>query len=247
MQRHHKYRLRKLAVIMVALLVPVYAAGAIHLESVDIKGGMIWIGNAPVDAGGTDAAPSPLTALAGVSFPIRFTDFFLLAPELRYFGQPYGIEYGRPVPVEIEFAEWAYVMGLMLEPRALFDFQITPALAFGAYISPSFLFRIPAKIWGDTSRAIIAAYQYGMGRFFYPEIGVAVDWEIPFRVRSKEAESLNEGEFEEDDPYEGISIHLIVDISAYFPIFHAWDKEAVPLYDQFMASGVVGLQVFLPD
>lgn len=246
MQRHYVNRFRKLALILALFLIPVCASSAVNLESVDIKGGMIWIGNAPLDAGGRDAAPSPLTALVGVSFPIKFADFFLLMPELRYFGQPYGIEYGRPVPVEIEFADWAFVIGLILEPRAFFEFQITEELALGTYVSPSFLFRIPAKVWGDTDRTFIAAYQYEIGRFFYPQIGVAVDWEIPFRVRSQEAESLNEGEFEEDEPYQGISIHFFVDLSTYFPLFHAWDGEELPFYDQFMASGVVGLRFFLP-
>ena len=225
----------------ISFLIPALAVYSINLESVDIKGGMIWIGN---ETG--DTAPSPLTTIIGVSLPIRFSGFFALEPELRYFGLPYGVEHGRPVPVEIEFADWAWVLGFFLEPRAVFDFQIIDTLTLSPYVSPTFLFRIPARRWGDADRGEIAAYQYGMGRFFYPEIGLIVDWELPFRINSPEAETLNEGDFPEADPYEGIEIHFIADLNVYFPLFHTWDDEERQFYDQFMTSGVVGLRFFFP-
>ncbi len=226
----------------IAFLTTAVAVYSINLESVDIKGGMMWIGN---ETG--DAAPSPLTTIVGVSLPIRFASFFALEPELRYYGQPYGIEHGRPVPVEIEFAKWAWVLGFFLEPRAVFDFRIVDTLTLSPYISPTFLFRIPARNWGDADSGAIAAYQYGMGRFFYPEVGLIVDWELPFRIRSFQAESLNEDGFTEMPPYEGIEIHFVVDLNVYFPLFHAWDDEERKFYDQFMTSGVVGLRFFFPS
>lgn len=238
--------MRPLLFATVFLLIPFFPAYAINLESIDVKGGMIWIGNAPVDDAEIDAAPDPLTTVVGVSLPVRFTSFFSLAPELRYYGLPYGVEYGRPVPVEIEFADWPWVMGFLLEPRALFDFKVAPTLSLAAYVSPTFLFRIPARTWGDVDRGEIAAYQYGKGRFFYPEIGLTVDWELPFHIRSGRAETLNEGEFDEVEPDEGIPIHLVADLNAYFPLFHAWDGESLRFYDQFMASGTVGLRFSLP-
>jgi hypothetical protein len=237
-----------LLLTFVGFLLSASAAYSINLESIDVKGGMIWIGN---EIG--DAAPSPLTTILGVSLPIRFTSFFALEPELRYYGLPYGVEHGRPVPVEIEFARWAWVLGFILEPRAVFDFQIVDTLTLSPYVSPTFLFRIPARAWGvnlgDESAAFrreIASYQYGMGRFFYPEVGLIVDWEIPFRNRSPEVESFNEGEFSEEKPNEGIEIHIVVDLNVYFPLFHAWDDEERKFYDQFMTSGVVGIRVFFP-
>ena len=238
--------MRRFLFAVTILFIPLASAYAIHLESLDLKGGMIWIGNAPVDEDQKDAAPSPLTTITGLSLPIRFTSFFSLAPELRYYGLPYGVEYGRPVPVEVEFAHWVWVVGLLLEPRARIDLQITQPLSLSAYISPTFLFRIPARRWGTVDRREIAAYQYGMGRFFYPAIGLIVDYELPFRIQSGQAESLNEGEFSEPEPYEGISIHVILDLNAYFPLFHAWDGENLKFYDQLMASGTVGVRFFLP-
>ncbi len=232
--------MKRIAITAVILLLPL-SLHALALESIDVKGGLIWIGNAPV------AAPDPFLATTGVSVPIRFASFFLLAPELRYIGIPYAIEYGRPVPVEMEFMNSVFVLGFLLEPRALFDFQITDSFSLGAYLSPSFLIRIPGKVWDNGERAPIAAYQYGMGRFFYPEAGLTVDWKLPFSTRSAEAEAMNNGEFTDPPPYEGIDIHLVVDLNAYFPLFHAWDGEGLPFYDQFMASGVVGLRFFLPN
>jgi len=137
-------------------------------------------------------------------------------------------------------------MGFLLEPRAQISFQIIESLSLGAYLSPTFLFRIPARIWGDVDRREIAAYQYDMGRFFYPEVGILIDWAIPFQIISPKVETLNEGEFPESEPYGGIVVHFIVDLNAYFPLFHAWDDEDLKFYDQFMASGVVGLRLFFP-
>jgi hypothetical protein len=217
---------------------------SINVESIDVKGGMIWIGNEEVVV--NDAAADPLLTIVGVSVPIRFTSFFTLAPELRYYGLPYGIEYDRPVPIEIEFARWAFVLGFLLEPRAVFDFQLADNLSLAAYVSPTFLFRIPARIWDDADRGEIAAYQYGMGRFFYPEVGAVLDWELPFRIRSYQAESVNEGDFEEVAHEEGTEVHLVVDLNVYLPLFHVWDDEERKFYDQLMVTGVVGLRFFLP-
>ena len=206
---------------------------------------MIWIGNEPANSDGKAAAPHPLSSIFGVSFPIRFTSYFSLSPELRYYGQRYGIEYGRPVPVEIEFANSAFVVGLLLEPRAIFDFQIIESVVLAAYVAPAFLFRIPATTWGEVDRDEIAAYQYGMGRFFYPEVGFTVDWELPFRVHSNQAPRLSDGEISIDKRNAGIEIHFLVDLNVYFPLFHAWEDEEPKFYDQLMASGVVGLRFYL--
>ncbi len=221
------------------------AVYSISLESIDVKAGTIWIGNAPAGSDEKDVAPHPLTTIVGVSLPIRFTSYFSFSPELRYYGQLYGIEYGRTVPVEIEFADSAFVLGLLLEPRVSFDFRIIESLTLAAHASPAFLFRIPARTWGKADRGEIAAYQYGMGRFFYPEVGFSVDWELPFRIRPEKTQSPNEGGFAEDEP--GIEIHFLVDLNVYFPLFHLWDGEAQKFYDQLMVSGVVGLKFFLPQ
>jgi len=245
-QEPNKMRLRRAGFVLLLAVFSLSAAHSIHLESIDVKAGMIFIGNSPVDVDEKDAAPSPLTSILGVSFPIRFTSFFSLAPELRYFGVPYGVEYGRPVPVEVEFAQWSWVMGFLLEPRAYFSFPVAESFSIGAYVSPTFLFRIPAKTWGGASPTLIAAYQYGKGRFFYPEVGITLDWRIPYQRRSEEAEALNDGKFKDIEPYGGIAIHLFVDLGVYFPLFHAWDGEGLRFYDQLMATGLVGLRFFLP-
>jgi hypothetical protein len=217
-------------------LISTYTAHSISLENIGIKGGMIWIGNTTSNPDEPVAAPHPVNTVIGVSFPIRFTSYFSLAPELRYYGQLYGIEYGRPVPVELESDDSSFVVGLLLEPRAVFDIQLIESLTLAVYASPTFLFRIPTRSWGEVDRGEIVAYQFGMGRYFYPEAGFAVDWELPFQIGSESAESHN-----------GAEIHLVLDLSVYFPLFHAWDEEGGKFHDQFMASGVLGLRFFLPS
>lgn len=234
--------MKKPVCILILLLFAALLSYSLGLESFDIKSGMIWIGNAAVDPAGTDAAPSPLTTVVGISLPIRLSNIFLIAPELRYYGVPYGMEYGRAVPVEQEFADWAWVMGLLIEPRAVFDFPIQRWLSLGVYVSPTILVRIPARTWGAADTTAIASYLYDQTRYLYPEVGFYFDWRIPSNKRSIEAESLNEGEFEKPEGEEGIVINLVVDLGAYFPIFHIWDGENAPLWDQFMVSGTIGLK-----
>ncbi len=238
--------MKRAACLTIALLVGF--AGILYsadLEGVTVKGGMIWIGNAPADAD-TPMAPSPLTTVIGAAFPIRFSSVFLFVPELRYYGAPYGIENDRVVPVEEEFADWAWVMGLLVEPRAVLDFRIRRDLNIGLYASPTLLLRIPARRWGDVDGAAIAAYQYGDGRFFYPEVGFYFDWEFPFNIESAEAVAVNEGEFADPDTDTGPVLRLVFDFNAYFPLFHAWDGEGLPFYDQLMLSGTIGIK-FLFD
>ena len=227
--------------ILVLIFVMASSAFSLGLESLDVKGGIIWIGNAAVDPAGTDAAPDPITTIIGVSLPIRLAPIFLIVPELRYFGGPYGIEYGRAVPVEVEYPDATWVIGLLVEPRVVLDFPLHPSLNLGAYVSPTVLARIPSFTWGTVDSGAVASYQYDQYRFFYPEAGLYLDWKIPSNTRSLEAEALNEGEFEEDEE-QGMDIRLVVDLNSYFPLFHAWDGEDVPFWDQFMVSGTIGLK-----
>lgn len=223
---------------MLAISVSLYA---IEIEGVQVNGGMIWIGNAQIDSA-VPVAPSPLTTTAGVSLPIRFGTFFVLSPRISYYGVPYGVDAGRVVPVEIEYADWAYVMGFLIAPRAVFDLQVARTLNIGAYASPTLALRVPARAWGTVDRSTIASYHYGGGRFFYPETGFYIDWNVPLRSRSLEAETINEGDFEEEESAPARSIHFVADFSAYFPLFHAWDGEGLPFWDQMMVTAMIGLR-----
>ena len=238
--------MKRAASLTIALLVCLSGVlYAINVESIDVKGGMIWIGNAPTDPANPNTAPSPLTTIVGAALPIRLASVFLVVPELRYFGAPYGIEDGRVVPVEEEFADWAWVMGLLVEAKLVLDFRVQQVLSLGAYVSPTVLVRLPARTWGDVDTGAITSYQYGNGHFFYPEVGLYLDWALPLHIESAQAVALNEDEFVDPDSSAWRPFHLIFDLNAYFPLFHAWDPEGLPSYDQLMLSGTIGLRFFL--
>ena len=229
-------------IILFILHISLLQLSAADLEGINAKGGLLWIGNA-----GEDAAPNPLTTISGVSFPIRINDFFLFEPEARFFGYYYGMEYGRAVPVEKEFADWTFVIGMLLEPRAVFDFGVHPSLHIGGYAATALLARIPTRRWGNVNVGSIAGYQYQKMRFLYPEVGAYLDWRVPLKLASSEADAVNEGEFGDTGGEPPFRLQFLVDISVYFPLFHAWDGEtAIPFYDQMMVSGTVGLRFFLP-
>lgn len=211
---------------------------AINIESVDVSGGVIWIGNT-----GDNTAPSPITSTLAVSIPIRFASFLLMVPELGYFGIPYGIENNRTVPVEIEFKDSVFVASFLVSPRVLFAFNLGSSLMLGASISPAVVVRIPTLAWGEgeNQREQIVEYQHGSARFFYPEVGFMFDWAVPRRVDIPE----EMGEAEESTDAGKSRVHLAVSVRGYLPVFHLWDGEDLPFHDQLMVSGSAVLRFFL--
>ena len=193
---------------------------AVELESIDVDGGLIWIGN-----GEPDGAPSPLVNTVGVAFPISFGGIFRLRPQLNLFGTYYGLtdDESRAVPVEIEYADSVWVLSALLEPIAEFEFPLGDSFYLAAFAAPAFLFRIPTATWGDGTdeRGAIMSYLYGNARFLYPEIGFQFTWAA----------------FD--------SIHLGIRAKLLLPLFHLWDTEEVPFYDQMMFASSIVFRVVL--
>ena len=212
---------------------------AISIESFDVSGGVIWIGNT-----GDNTAPSPITSTLAVSIPIRFSPVVLIVPELGYFGGTYGIENDRTVPVEIEFKDSVFVASFLASPRVVFAFNLSPSLILGASVGPTVVIRVPTVAWGEgeTQREEIVAYQYASARFFYPEVGLLFDWAIPLNVDIPS--DLDQGEGEDSSTNQS-RVHLAVNVRGYLPVFHLWDGENLPFHDQLMVSGSAVLRFFL--
>ena len=230
---------KRLFLIWIICMFLTATLSAISIESIDVSGGVMWIGNT-----GDNTAPSPITSPLAVSIPIRFTSFLLIVPELGYFGGTYGIENDRTVPVEIEFKDSVFVASFLASPRVVFTFNLSPSLILGASVGPTVVVRIPTVAWGEggTQREQIIAYQYASARFFYPEVGFLFDWAIPPNVDLPS--EVDQGE----DENAGINqsrVHLAINVRGYLPIFHLWDGENLPFHDQLMISGSAVLRFFL--
>lgn len=214
---------KKYLSIALFLFLSVYCF-SIEFPGMDVHWGLIWIGNAE-----EEGAPSPLLPTLGVSLPVYFAPFFFLDPGMDFYGTSYQLSEtgsGKAVPTEIEYANYIWYLIMRLDIPAGFRFNFSDNLAAGVTAGPSFLFRIPLIAWGDcaqsgsTCREEMGSYFYCSGRFFYPEAGLFFIW----KMFNKAA--------------------LLIEAKTFFPLFHAWDGEEVPFYDQFMVAGSVGLRFF---
>ena len=234
-------RLIFIGALFIILIAPVSAA---NVESVDVSAGVIWIGNT-----GENIAPSPLTSILAVSFPIRLASVLLLVPELGYFGGPYGIDNNRIVPVEIEFKDSVYMTNFIVSPRLVLAFNLGSSFIIGASLSPSVVARAPTFAWGEgeTQRMQITEYFYSSGRFFLPEAGLFFDWAVPYKIEIPGQPRDEESEEETGEPESSrkLDIHLAFGIRGYFPVYHFWDGENLPFHDQLMISGTAILRFFL--
>jgi hypothetical protein len=199
------------------LVVPALFGSSLSLSTIDARTGLLWIGSA---GNGTVVAPSPLLNYWGASLPLNLTGSLSLVPELDLYGTQYQLLGTRAIPTEIEYKSSVFMLGAILDPEFRYTFTISKLLAWGITASPMFVFRIPTRSWdlGPTDIASITKYLYAKGRFFYPGVGGFFDWQVfP-------------------------NIGLEVRVRSFFPVFHLWDGEGLPFYDQLMVDGSIGLR-----
>jgi len=199
-----------LLIVILYSIFPLSLSGA-HIESLDVQGGLLWIGNAV-----ENQQPNPLIPFPGFALPIRISKHFLIEPSLEFYKYFYEITTGdKAIPTQIETQNNRQIWGLLVSPRFVFDFPISPRNSLGFFISPVFLFRIPG-IAVDQATApdssVFTSYFYGAGRFFYPETSLRFTWRASDGVVLK------------------------INIRALYPIFHIWDEEDLPFYDQMLLS-----------
>ncbi len=203
------YTCTKMKRILFILVILSVAIPLSAFNTMEARFGLLWMGNAE-----EESAPSPLITTAGAAIPFALPGKFGFQADVDLFGQPYLLsEGGRAVPAEIEYRE-VLVLGMMLNPAFTFDLLSQEKISLAAVASPSFILRIPTIAWdeGGDNRGDIAGYLFGSGRFFFPAVGISGIWNhfprIPLTFR----------------------------LMTFFPIFHLWDGEGLPLYDQLMVQ-----------
>lgn len=192
------------------------------LPWVEVQGGVLWIGN-----GEKEGAVSPVSNTLGVSLPLLSRKHFFLAQGLTFTGTQYQLSFdgGKAIPTEIEYADGVWVLSAILDLKAGFNFNFSSVLSGGFSFIPAGVFRFPLMGWGafseDTSlKRVLGSYFYSAGRFFYPGTEIFFHWKMNTRI--------------------GLSLR----IKGYLPIFHGWDGETVPFYDQLIISSSVGLRFY---
>ena len=89
----------------------------------------------------------------------------------------------------------------------------------GAAAGPALSVKIPLIPHGEDPSSDVASYFFGSGRFLYFELKTYFDWNVT--------------------DWLGLTIR----IRTLLPIFHLWDGEGSPFYDQLIAGGGVGLRL----
>ncbi len=207
------------ALLFAAFLAP---AGALTVKAIEARAGLLWLGNSS-----REGAPSPLLDTIGVAVPFAITPALSFAPELDITGTQYQLQvYSDPtraVPTEIEFANSVWYLGLLLDLPLRYSFPLSKQTAIGVGVSPAFMLRIPTVSWGTggADAGVMSGYFYSKLRFFYPSAQVFFDWQV----------------------LSGLALEFR--LRGFFPIFHLWDGEGLPFWDQMMIDGNIGFRFSL--
>jgi len=229
---HKGLRSRKIGAILAFSLyvaLPAISVSALQVSDIEVRPALFWFGNGyTIDASGNPVQPSevsPIVGGVGVGVGLQFSPLLSLRPALDIFGIQYALVSinGAPkaVPTQIETGSAVLMLNALLSVPLTFTWKLDPQLQFSAGVSPSMLFRIPTIGYGTPDRGGITSYLYADARFFYPEVQTSIMYRM--------SDQLNAG----------------FTLRALFPIFHLWDAEAVPFWDQMIISGMLSLRFSL--
>ena len=208
-------------VLFLVILAGIILSPLTALEGVEGQLGWVWYGN------GEDQpeTPSPLVASVGLAMPFPLGEHLVFYPDLGFSVIDYywRADEARAVPAEIATSDRMTVLHLLFNPSLVYLFDLNSRISLGGRFAPSFLFRIPlyGHDQGEETRDELVSYFYGQGRFFYPSLGPELRWRYSEKVVCR------------------IYIQLL------WPLHNAWDGEAVPVWDQMMITGGLGLLVRL--
>jgi hypothetical protein len=212
-----EYKAKRILSALIFLITVCMSVSAIDFVSAD--GGVILMLNAD-----ENSAPHPFMPALGASFNILPDDKpLLLEAGMLLFGTQYMWSDERAAPAEIEAANSMLTLGIILEVRVGYIFTLSELFRIGVTGGLASVFRFPIKAYDNGSENQGDVLGYLMARFLYPEIEATFRW----RLREK--------------------LGLSLGVRYMFPIFHIWDDEDLPIYDQMMFSLILGVQFYFPD
>jgi hypothetical protein len=201
----------------------------LHADVLDINAGLMLIGSAPPAGYGQG---STVVQLIGVGMPIQLPRPFFIEPDIEFYGWPYAWTGSAAVPTSTDDGWGFFILGTIISLQGGLSYPVSSAITLGGSLGLDFVLRFPAEIGSliflghamNTSSKVQSdqgsamGYMYGAGRFFYPETRFFMKWAL------------------------SDSLSMLVNLRAWYPIFHLWDGEGLPFIDQFMISAGLGFE-----
>ncbi len=219
----------KVVILVVLLFAAAPFAFALSLTEVDVNVGLLFIGSSPPPGYG---APSPLLQTIGVSFPMSLGGPWYMEPTIEFFGTNYewtaaaGSTVSRAVPATIEAAAGFFTLGTIITCQFGGMWPVAPTVKLGGSLGLDFVLRFPLELSNNDSTSVAGrgpalSYFFGAGRFLLPETRFVVRWQV----------------FE--------PVALVFTLRGMYPVFHLWDGEGLPFYDQLMTALDLGFAIKL--
>jgi hypothetical protein len=220
-----------LLLLSIVLLVAVAPSRvfSLSLDELDVNASLLFIGSHPnPQPPGTTDPTLGIPPLVGVSVPFKLPGPFFVEPGLELLGWFYSWNTASSAAeiTQYENGSGFFTVGALVSVQGGASFPVATGLSLGGAIGLDFFARLPLELQNtgsavkaDERRAL--SWFYGKGRFFYPETRMFLRWHI-------------------SDP-----VDLLVNVRAFYPVFHLWDGEGQPFWDSLMVSGGVGFAVRL--
>lgn len=204
-------------VILCLLSLSSLSVGAFSLEGIEGRIGGYWYGNGNPDP----YTPSPLLMSIGAALPYRISGNLLFYPDISFTFMDYLWEAteARAVPAEIATRDHVSVLQVLINPSLVLLYDLNEKIALGGHFAATLFLRFPlaGADEGNETRDELFSYFFKAGRFFYPSLGPRMRWRFS----------------------DSMSCNLSAQLS--WPLHHLWDGEGLPLWDQMIVTGSLGL------
>ncbi len=213
-------RIRTAFMAFCAGLLTTTGASALSAPEVNVTPGLIMIFTS--DA----ASPSPIALSVGASLPVMLDGLFMIEPSIDLFGVNYRYGDTRALPASIESLDGFFTACMLIGAQAGVRYPLTKELALGGTAGVDVLIRFPLELFNGSAESIADrdpafSYFYGALRFLYPETRIFLRWQVVKEMG------------------------LVFSVRAFYPLFHIWDGEGLPFYDQLMLAGSLGFTIKL--
>ncbi len=199
------------------------SAYSFKVPYISADAGILYLGNSD-----TDSAPSPILRTIGTTVPFFYQSLldeltFVIKGQILFWSGYYYFNGSRALPQEVEAPgeKWNWVLATTIDPRFAFEYSFNHSITAGLDIGLAFLLRFPIISSESSSEnsSQILQYFFSNGRFFYPENNLYIIWNV----------------FD--------NLALSFSLKFMYPIFHLWDTENLPFYDQFILSALIGFMI----